>query len=167
MRTSELNREALNFAVAKALGHEVMMFDDLFIANALCKGFDINRIMGHLAWQHDQGKYIIVEVRNLQLDQMHPENLTPTRCAKEIPDYCGDWAQGGPIIERELISIESAFKAAGYDPGGWYWRAACITEDDKAFFIDGPTPLIAAMRCYVASKLGDEIEIPEELQWNP
>ncbi len=28
----------------------------------------------------------------------------------------------------------------------------------------GPTPLIAAMRCYVASKLGDEIEIPEELK---
>jgi hypothetical protein len=27
----------------------------------------------------------------------------------------------------------------------------------------GPTPLIAAMRCYVASKLGDEVEIPAEL----
>jgi hypothetical protein len=27
----------------------------------------------------------------------------------------------------------------------------------------GPTPLIAAMRCYVASKLGDEVDIPEEL----
>jgi hypothetical protein len=27
----------------------------------------------------------------------------------------------------------------------------------------GHTPLIAAMRCYVASKLGDEVEIPQEL----
>ena len=27
----------------------------------------------------------------------------------------------------------------------------------------GPTPLIAAMRCYVASKLGDEVEVPVEL----
>jgi len=27
----------------------------------------------------------------------------------------------------------------------------------------GPAPLIAAMRCYVASKLGNEIDIPEEL----
>jgi hypothetical protein len=27
----------------------------------------------------------------------------------------------------------------------------------------GDTPLIAAMRCYVASKLGEEIDIPEEL----
>jgi hypothetical protein len=30
--------------------------------------------------------------------------------------------------------------------------------------LDGPTPLIAAMRCYVASKMGDEIELPEELK---
>ena len=29
---------------------------------------------------------------------------------------------------------------------------------------NGPTPLIAAMRCYVASKLGDEVEVPVELQ---
>ena len=27
-----------------------------------------------------------------------------------------------------------------------------------------PTPLIAALRCYVASKLGDEVEIPKELE---
>jgi hypothetical protein len=27
----------------------------------------------------------------------------------------------------------------------------------------GPTPLVAAMRCYVASKLGDEVEVPDEL----
>lgn len=27
----------------------------------------------------------------------------------------------------------------------------------------GPTPLIAAMRGHVASKLGDEVEVPEEL----
>ena len=27
----------------------------------------------------------------------------------------------------------------------------------------GDTPLIAAMRCYVASKLGDTVELPEEL----
>jgi hypothetical protein len=27
----------------------------------------------------------------------------------------------------------------------------------------GPTPLIAAMRCYVISKLGDEVEVPDEL----
>jgi hypothetical protein len=33
----------------------------------------------------------------------------------------------------------------------------------ESYTLDGPTPLIAAMRCYVASKLGDEVELPEEL----
>jgi hypothetical protein len=31
------------------------------------------------------------------------------------------------------------------------------------FFQTGPTPLIAAMRCYCCSKLGDEVEVPEEV----
>ena len=62
-----------------------------------------------------------------------------------------DWAQGGPIIERERICL--------IDQGGDYWQA--LWGWKEAF---GPTPLIAAMRCYVASKLGDEVEIPEELR---
>jgi len=37
-------------------------------------------------------------------------------------------------------------------------------HDDDAFEQDGPTPLIAAMRCYVASKLGEEVDVPEELK---
>lgn len=80
-------------------------------------------------------------------------------------NYSTDWAQGGPIIERELISIDTRFINASVEHphGRWGWQASCVTEDDKAFWLDGPTPLIAAMRCYVAGKLGDEIDIPEEL----
>jgi hypothetical protein len=36
-----------------------------------------------------------------------------------------------------------------------------LSENEFACF--GDTPLIAAMRCYVASKLGDEVEVPAEL----
>ena len=61
-----------------------------------------------------------------------------------------DWAQGGPIIEREQIAI--------FLNGDDEW-----TAEDGWYRASGPTPLIAAMRCYVASKLGDEVEIPEEL----
>ncbi len=70
----------------------------------------------------------------------------------------GDWMQGGPIIEREVISL--------IHPKYDCWTAHCYdkTLDDESYTLDGPTPLIAAMRCYVASKLGDEIEIPEELK---
>ena len=68
-------------------------------------------------------------------------------------DYSTDWAQGGPIIEREEISIGKAD-----DPNWWAfkgWKA----EDGTP----GPTPLIAAMRCFVTSRLGDEVEVPAEL----
>ena len=62
-----------------------------------------------------------------------------------------NWAQGGPIIERETISLDYAQEE------DW---AAKTPAYQWAY---GPTPLIAAMRCYVASKLGDEVEIPKAL----
>lgn len=72
-----------------------------------------------------------------------------------------DWAQGGPIIEREKIGTDPALVR-----GNWYgnWRAVRLGwEGQGTRDACGPTPLIAAMRCYVGSKLGDEVEIPEEL----
>ena len=59
-----------------------------------------------------------------------------------------DWAQGGPIIEREKMEFRNKGHYASYNDGPTFY---------------GETHLIAAMRCYVTSKLGDEIEIPEEL----
>ena len=63
-----------------------------------------------------------------------------------------NWAQGGPIIEREGISLDKM-----YDTPEW----CASMENTKGY--RGPTPLIAAMRCYVASKLGEEVEVPEGL----
>jgi len=59
------------------------------------------------------------------------------------------WAQGGPIIEQERIELW------GDGDEGW------IAYDNLNPKQKGPTPLIAAMRCYVAGQLGDEVEIPE------
>ena len=74
-----------------------------------------------------------------------------------------DWAQGGPIIEREGIAVDCERSSGRVS--GW---VACneVAADDNwdANVHYGPTPLIAAMRAYVASKLGDEVEIPEELK---
>lgn len=64
-----------------------------------------------------------------------------------------EWAQGGPIIERERIEIGAC---------GDQWRAVMHLENES-MFADGPTPLIAAMRCYIASKLGENVEIPNDL----
>jgi hypothetical protein len=65
-----------------------------------------------------------------------------------------DWAQSGPIIERERISVWAR---------GDEWAAESFTPNEQGHEETGETPLIAAMRCYVASKLGDEVQIPEEL----
>jgi hypothetical protein len=80
-------------------------------------------------------------------------------------DFCPstDWAQGGPISERERLQTSPTEKGRASSP----WRAfvydRIFEEDGTEHYMGGPTPLIAAMRCYVASKLGDEVEIPEEL----
>ena len=69
-----------------------------------------------------------------------------------------NWAQGGPIIEREAIHLCGG-AAQTYD-------SSKLPEDpwSEYFYVArGVTILEAAMRCYVASKLGDEIDIPEEL----
>ena len=71
-----------------------------------------------------------------------------------------NWSQGGPIIEREGITLDQQFRLNG--PHDWVARLEWLDETQGEGF--GPTPLIAAMRCYVASKLGDEVEVPDELR---
>jgi hypothetical protein len=71
--------------------------------------------------------------------------------------FSTDWNQGGPIIDRERIATLCPVS-------GDFWDA----RDTKMFTMNpvywrGPTPLIAAMRCYVVSKLGEEVEVPDEL----
>ena len=67
-----------------------------------------------------------------------------------------DWAQGGPIIEKEKIDmVYEGF--AQSDDKQWVAMNDC---PGKHY---GPTPLVAAMRCYVASQLGDEVDVPDEL----
>ena len=66
-----------------------------------------------------------------------------------------DWLQGGAIIEREKISVWARDDE---------WAAESFVPNQQGLECVGPTPLIAAMRCYVVSKLGDEVELPEELK---
>jgi hypothetical protein len=88
-------------------------------------------------------------------------------------DYSGDrysfstnWSQGGPIIEREDISFRKYYKPGSPAHGTCYARV-CRESGEKIWWhkgdMKGPTTLIAAMRCYVASELGDEVDVPEEL----
>lgn len=110
----------------------------------------------------------------------------------ELPDPdcyyhpSSDWNTGGKIVERENITVIRCDDDYGIDAEGFttdqrisVWGATTgqhgthtsyeseyydpqyeISESDIVY---GKTPLIAAMRCYVASQLGDMIEVPDEL----
>ena len=76
-----------------------------------------------------------------------------------------EWSQGGPIIERESVEVVRG-NALIFPKGnekGEYSEPLWLASYGGGRKFHGPTPLIAAMRCVVASRLGDEVDIPEEL----
>lgn len=82
--------------------------------------------------------------------------------------YSHDWAQGGPIIEQHQICVlPPIVRRIGAERHAFpveYWRAMSRRdENDAATHGRGPTPLVAAMRCYVAARLGDCVDVPQEL----
>jgi len=71
------------------------------------------------------------------------------------------WFHGGPIIDREGIATSRVTHTVWSNGGRtnvtcWY---AHNSGDGSHRVWNGPTPLVAAMRCFVASKLGDEVEL--------
>ena len=83
---------------------------------------------------------------------LHEATLTEVAEGSYHPST--DWTQGGLIIERLKISLASP------SPIHPDWTAMTWLNKTKQ---DGSTPLIAGMRCFVASKLGEKVEIPERL----
>lgn len=120
--------------------------DALVCAVAMCEGYtNLHKIPGRLPHEPQWA-------------------MTPPRSEYgdmelwEIGSDC-DWGFFGPIIEREGISVLHTTMRPSHA-----WEASQTPAEDLSVCEFGPTPLIAAMRCYVASKLGDEVEIPEELK---
>jgi hypothetical protein len=87
--------------------------------------------------------WAVARCAGYRLDLVPEESYTPST----------NWSQGGPIIEREGIWLthHKAVKMHGAHKG------------DDVWFQIGSTPLIAAMRCYVASKFGEVVEISDQL----
>lgn len=90
--------------------------------------------------------WAVAKCEGYRLDLVPEDGYTPST----------DWAQGGPIIEREGINL---FQRKRIATPGRPWLAYTATHLEQG----GATPLIATMRCYVASKMGETVEVPEEL----
>lgn len=73
--------------------------------------------------------------------------------------YSTDWSQGGPIIER---MFRAGLQLSQGGPKAGNQRAWARLRGGK-YYCHESSPLIAAMRCYVASKFDDKVEIPNEL----
>ena len=112
-----------------------------------------------MQWRNDDPEIGLYHREVDELDHLSGNRHVVIALDYEIMDDWGltlyspstNWVEGGPIIEREEICVLAPVR------GLWRSRKEGRTQY-------GPTPLIAAMRCYVASKLGDEVEVPEELQ---
>jgi hypothetical protein len=74
--------------------------------------------------------------------------------------YSSDWAKGGPFIAENEIRLSC-------DDSKKWWAEIRLnskggigfqTSYDRAVVETGGTALVAAMRCYVASKLGSHVE---------
>jgi hypothetical protein len=74
---------------------------------------------------------------------------------KDAP-YCTSWAHGGSIVERDKIELIPERTDEGL------WCAAMLVGDRDLSAV-GPTPLVAAMRCYVRAKSGLKVKVPDDL----
>ena len=77
--------------------------------------------------------------------------------------YCpsSDWATGGPIIEQENMTLMFDEDGQTYSAYVSLFRQRGMSNRTR--WSNGSTPLIAAMRCLVASKFGDTVDVPDEL----
>ena len=113
-------------------------------AVAKCEGHEV-----HIS----NGGWVVFDTHQ---DDPPPVNeYNDSRWQRYYPSF--DWSQAGPIIEREIITLIHP----RWD--GWTAHKYDEHDDEESYTLDGPTPLVAAMRCYVASKLGDEVDVPGEL----
>lgn len=152
VKVSELKDDALDWAAAKCAGRTL-------------RHMPMGPQGGHGWWVWEEtpsGKGGILIDKSIYMP-VGPRRVPKTRPGQDRWSPSTDWAQGGPIGDRERINVTlvdngpDIWAASLGDP----WRTL-----QSVYSVTGPTRLVAMMRCFVASKLGDEIEIPEALTVN-
>ena len=155
IKTADLTGAALDYAVAMAgawkHAHEhfpTMTLDSTF--------------KGYRAFRFEGGRVVC---------QLVPNN--PFRQDHVIYEPSASWEIAGPIIEREQIGIGSPGSRVHRNGGqnaGWgasgHWTATTWVagvNGRRSIAFHETSPLVAAMRCYVQHKLGDSVDIPQEL----
>ena len=111
----------------------------------------VARASGKGCWQWSDGKPVTFA------DWQSTHSLHSRFVNDSMASYrpSSDWAHGGPIIERERIKLMPTI------PTAETWHATKCSSATLADMIvwrgKADTPLVAAMRCYVSQKFGDEV----------
>ena len=123
----------------------------------------VDAIGAQLDWMVAKCEGVNLETFTLYYHPTEPDDLD----RHGFPEfhYSTVWAQAGPIIQREGISTRLNHKQAQlWEAYIWLPTQHDQSEaDSNSYTAFGMTPLIAAMRCFCCSKLGDTVEVPEEL----
>lgn len=133
IKTSELEGAELDWAVAKAVGRSILL---------------------------NKSTALIPEsIDEQELRFISASSVLATDDARTLYEYkpSTDWSQGGPLIDKYRLCFTSSL----VEDGGLY--ANFIITGGYGPQSWGATCLIAAMRAIVASELGDEVYVPEEL----
>lgn len=108
--------------------------------------------LGYSDFEIDELGNLFFHERRGNFDPMNLREFSPS----------SNWEDGGRLIETQGIYLVPA--TTSNKPGGFGWSAIPTWERCKVAVLlpqRGKSPLEAAMRCYVASQFGEEVEIPE------
>ena len=137
IKTSELTGAALDWAVAKATQMPLYQCGDDWPGNRFVNEESLRRPIVTVGLT---GRMLLEGPKTAENKEWSPST---------------DWAQGGPIIESNEIDLKVVEEGV--------WQASNFFNDLAIHHFLGDSPLEAAMRCHVAHKLGEEVEIPKEL----
>lgn len=160
-KTADLEGALLDQAVAKALGYvfDAQIHED-FIVVAIDRALprppdrNVRRSVCRIAVDFDGQP---VSRGDERIKAASPD----ARCLARSFCPSTEWAHGGQIIERERIGVhpshDGSWRALN---DAWMDQGSELHADPEDARGAGSTPLIAAMRAFVASKLGEEVELP-------
>lgn len=151
-----LEGEALAYAAAIASGQKPVPFDDFFMENAANMNANPKRALHVLSFQSLHGKFCI------------PTQVESRMVGEEIEPISASGMSN--LIQNELISVNPTFTCAGWDTdqqayvdGHWRFISHLLGENnqDENHETIADTAMLAVYRCYVKTKLGSAIELPE------
>lgn len=149
--TTDLTGRALDYAVALAEGHRV----EPYISEN-----------GRPVWAVHIGMRVMIIGGGTVMEALGAGYYQPS----VDPKY------GHPIMEREGISLRAIRKPGHAMDGQWLamkdhgntanivqWAEFLFKDTARRLYWRGPTMLVAAMRCFVSSNLGNHVDVPKEL----